>query len=116
MKSTLNKIIFSFCIVISITSCHNFEHQKIVVQKINKSSNEELFDNKDESSKFNIKKVTDVKPNSFFPKPKVHSTVLEFIPKKKIHKIKDPRNLEKITKVFFSQRRKMIKKTYQYFI
>ena len=45
--------------------------------------------------KFDIKKVTDVKPNSFFPKPKVHSTVLEFIPKKKIHKIKDPKNLEK---------------------
>ena len=60
--------------------------------------------------KFNIRKVTDVKPNSFFPKPKVHSTVLEFIPKKKIHKIEDPKNLEKITKVFFSQRRKMIKK------
>ena len=42
--------------------------------------------------KFNIRKVTDVKPNSFFPKPKVYSTVLEFIPKEKIHKIEDPRN------------------------
>ena len=60
--------------------------------------------------KFNVKKVTDVKPNSFFPKPKVHSTVLEFQPKKKIHEIKDPKNLEKITKIFFGQRRKMIKK------
>jgi len=60
--------------------------------------------------KFDIKKITDVKPNSFFPKPKVNSTVLEFIPKKNSHQIKDPKNLEKITKVFFSQRRKMIKK------
>ena len=60
--------------------------------------------------KFNIKKVTDVKPNSFFPKPKVHSTVLEFLPKKQIYKIKDPKNLEKVTKIFFSQRRKMVKK------
>ena len=60
--------------------------------------------------KFDIKRVTDVKPNSFFPKPKVHSTVLEFIPKRKIHEIKDPKNLEKITKIFFNQRRKMIKK------
>ena len=60
--------------------------------------------------KFDIKKVTDVKANSFFPKPKVQSTVLKFIPKKRFHKIKDPKNLEKITKVFFSQRRKMIKK------
>ena len=60
--------------------------------------------------KFDIKKVIDVKPNSFFPKPKVHSTVLEFIPKKKFYKIKDPKNLEKITRIFFTQRRKMIKK------
>ena len=60
--------------------------------------------------KFDIKKIADVKPNSFFPKPKVHSTILEFIPKKKFYKIKDPKNLEKITKVFFNQRRKMIKK------
>ena len=60
--------------------------------------------------KFDIKKITDVKPNSFFPKPKVHSTVLEFVPKRKLHEIRDPKNLEKITKVFFSQRRKMIKK------
>ena len=60
--------------------------------------------------KFDIKKVTDVKPNSFFPKPKVYSTVLEFIPKKKIYKIKNPKNLEKITKIFFNERRKMIKK------
>ena len=60
--------------------------------------------------KFDIKKVIDVKANSFFPKPKVQSTVLKFIPKKKFHNIKDPKNLEKITKVFFSQRRKMIKK------
>tara|TARA_A100001015_G_C14956482_1_gene699006 strand:+ start:162 stop:947 length:786 start_codon:yes stop_codon:yes gene_type:complete len=60
--------------------------------------------------KFNIKKITDVKPNSFFPKPKVHSSVLEFVPKKSFHEIKDPKNLEKITRIFFSQRRKMIKK------
>ena len=63
--------------------------------------------------RFDIKKIIDVKPNSFFPKPKVHSTILEFLPKKKIHRIKDPKNLEKITKIFFNQRRKMIKKPIQ---
>ncbi len=63
--------------------------------------------------KFDIKKIIDVKPSSFFPKPKVHSTVLQFSPKKKIHEIRDPKNLEKITKVFFNQRRKMIKKPIQ---
>ena len=64
--------------------------------------------------KFDVKKIIDVRPNSFFPKPKVNSTVLEFIPKKKIHQIKDPQNLEKITRIFFSQRRKMIKKTIKF--
>ena len=60
--------------------------------------------------KFDVKKITDVRPNSFFQKPKVNSTVLEFLPKKNFHQIKNPKNLEKITKVFFNQRRKMIKK------
>ena len=63
--------------------------------------------------KFDIKKIIDVKPNSFYPKPKVYSSILEFTPKKKVHEIKNPKNLEKITRVFFSQRRKMIKKPIQ---
>ena len=60
--------------------------------------------------KFNVKKICDVSPNSFFPKPKVQSSVLEFLPKKKKFFIKDPKNIGKVTNVFFSQRRKMIKK------
>ena len=63
--------------------------------------------------KFNIKKIIDVKPNSFYPKPKVYSSILEFTPKKKVYEIKNPKNLEMITRVFFSQRRKMIKKPIQ---
>jgi len=57
-----------------------------------------------------IKETFLISPRCFFPKPKINSTVLEFIPKTRIHNIKDPKNLEKITKVFFSQRRKMINK------
>ena len=55
--------------------------------------------------KFDINKVTDVKTNIFYPRPKVHSTVLNSY-QKKVYKIKDPENLEKITRIFFSQRRK----------
>ena len=62
--------------------------------------------------KLNIKKIIDIKPNSFSPKPKVDSTLLFFSPKKNFLKFKNPHNLEKITRVFFSQRRKMIKKPY----
>ena len=48
----------------------------------------------------------------FCSKTKIKSTLLEFVPKKKIIEIKNPKNLENITKIFFSQRRKMIKKNF----
>ena len=57
-----------------------------------------------------IEKVTDIGPESFDPSPKVKSTLLTMVPKKKFYKIKNVKNLEHITNVFFSQRRKMIKK------
>ena len=59
--------------------------------------------------KLNIKKEFDINPKSFFPKPKVDSTLLSFVPKKEFYYIKNPENLEKITRIFFNQRRKMIK-------
>ncbi len=62
--------------------------------------------------KLNIKKIIDIKPGSFSPKPKVDSTLLLFSPKKDFLQFKNPNNLEKITRVFFNQRRKMIKKPY----
>ena len=57
-----------------------------------------------------IQKIIDIEPNSFKPAPKVKSTLLVFVPKKKFFKFKDPKNLEYVTNIFFSQRRKMIKK------
>ena len=62
--------------------------------------------------KLKIIKICDINPHSFFPKPKVESSLLLFSPKKKIFKIQDPKNLEKVTRVFFSHRRKMLKKPF----
>ena len=62
--------------------------------------------------KLTIKKIIDVKPNSFSPKPKVDSSILFFEPKKNFFNLKNPYNLEKITRIFFNHRRKMIKKPY----
>ena len=62
--------------------------------------------------KLNIKKISDVKPNSFSPSPKIESSILYFSPKNNYHVLKNPKNLEKITRVFFSHRRKMLKKPY----
>ena len=62
--------------------------------------------------KLNVKMVFDIKPNCFYPKPKVDSTLLFFQPKRKFFNFKNPRNLEMITRVFFNQRRKMLKKPF----
>jgi len=59
--------------------------------------------------KMNIKKIIDIKPYSFYPKPKILSTLLEFTPKNSFIHINDIKNLEKITKTLFNKRRKMIK-------
>ena len=64
------------------------------------------------SWKLDIKKIIDIKPESFSPRPKIDSTLLLFTPKQKIYKIQNSKNLEMITRVFFSQRRKMLKKPF----
>ena len=62
--------------------------------------------------KLNIRKICDIKPESFFPKPKVDSSLLFFYPKKNFVRINNPNNLEKVTRIFFNQRRKMLKKPF----
>ena len=62
--------------------------------------------------KLNIKKIIDIKPESFSPRPKIDSSLLVFSPKENYFEIQDPKNLEKITRVFFGQRRKMLKKPF----
>ena len=62
--------------------------------------------------KLNIEKICDIKPKSFSPKPKIDSSLLLFTPKNNFFKIKDHKNLEKVTRIFFNQRRKMIKKPF----
>tara|TARA_B100000212_G_scaffold338055_1_gene313961 strand:- start:220 stop:1008 length:789 start_codon:yes stop_codon:yes gene_type:complete len=62
--------------------------------------------------RLNIKKIFDIQPSCFQPKPKIQSSVLLFEPRKNFLKFKNPKNLEKITRVFFMHRRKMIKKPY----
>ena len=60
-----------------------------------------------------IKKHFNVSNNCFFPKPKISSTVLSFIPKKNNQfNLKNPKNLEKVTRILFSNRRKMINKNF----
>jgi 16S rRNA (adenine1518-N6/adenine1519-N6)-dimethyltransferase len=62
--------------------------------------------------KLNVKKIIDIKPQSFSPRPKIDSALLLFTPREKFFKLKDAKNLEMLTRVFFSQRRKMLKKPF----
>jgi len=62
--------------------------------------------------RLNINKICDISPKSFSPRPKIQSSLIHFTPKKDFAAIKDPINLEKITRIFFSHRRKMLKKPF----
>ena len=63
--------------------------------------------------RLDVKKHFDVSKNSFFPKPKIVSSVLSFRPKKNNKfNLKNPKNLEKVTRILFSNRRKMINKNF----
>jgi len=62
--------------------------------------------------KLEIKKICDVRPSSFYPKPKIDSSVLLLKPKLDFFPLTNPKNLEKLTRTFFIHRRKMLKKSY----
>ena len=62
--------------------------------------------------KLEIEKICDVQPSSFFPKPKIDSSVLLLKPKLNFFPLANPKNLEKLTRTFFMHRRKMLKKSY----
>jgi len=62
--------------------------------------------------KLEIEKICDIQPSSFFPKPKIDSSVLLLKPKIDFFPLSNPKNLEKLTRTFFMHRRKMLKKSY----
>ena len=62
--------------------------------------------------RFVVKKHFDVSRNCFKPRPKINSTVLSFIPKKNSFFLKNPKNLETITRILFSNRRKKVNKNF----
>ena len=55
-------------------------------------------------------RVFNISPESFYPVPKVWSSLVIFSPKLRYENLDKFKNLEHITNIFFNQRRKMIKK------
>ena len=86
MKSILIKIIFGFCIVISIKACHTFEHQNIFIQNVNKNLNEELLDKKNKNSKFPVEKSTTNSEMAPINPPKQTEIVQKLTLKKQVKK------------------------------
>ena len=60
--------------------------------------------------RLSLKKKFLISSNCFFPKPKVTSMIIHLLPKKEKYKIKKINNLEKVTNILFSNKRKMINK------
>ena len=63
--------------------------------------------------RLDIRKHFDVSKNCFYPKPKIESSILSFIPEKKNIQFKNAKNLELVTRIFFSKKRKMINKPFK---
>ena len=86
--------------------------QKEVAERILASHNQKKYGRLSviTQSRCNVKKVLNAPSHIFSPKPKVDGTVLEFIPIRKYESI-DIKNLQKIVKKSFGQRRKKIKTT-----
>ncbi|MBD1109126.1 ribosomal RNA small subunit methyltransferase A [Pelagibacterales bacterium SAG-MED50] len=64
--------------------------------------------------RLHMNKICDIQPESFSPRPKIQSSLIHFTPKESFVEIKDPANLEKITRIFFRHRRKMLKKPFNH--
>ena len=88
--------------------------QKEVADRIISKSNDSNYGRLSILSnwKLNVKKIIDIKPSSFSPKPKIDSSLLVFTPNENFFNLKNSKNLEMITRIFFSQRRKMLKKSF----
>jgi len=93
-----------------------FMFQKEVADRIIATNKKKEFGRLAILSNWRLKvtKHFDISNNCFLPKPKVDSTLLSFEPKEKnTFYLKNPKNLEIITRILFSNRRKMINKSFK---
>tara|TARA_B100001540_G_scaffold315847_1_gene344121 strand:- start:702 stop:1505 length:804 start_codon:yes stop_codon:yes gene_type:complete len=92
-----------------------FMFQKEVADRIIAKHNTKQFGRLSVISnwRLDVTKHFEISKNCFSPSPKVNSTLLSFKPKSNIYKIKNPENLEIVTRILFSNRRKMINKNFK---
>ena len=111
------KILTSFLLLKKWPLCYDvliFMFQKEVAERIIAKSKTKDFGRLSVLSnwRMDVKKHFDVSSNCFFPRPKVDSSVVSFTPKNNFRfTLKNPKTLEYVTRVLFSNRRKMINKS-----
>ena len=92
-----------------------FMFQKEVADRILAKTNTKQYGRIAVLTNFRLKieESFNISRNCFFPKPSVDSKIIVFKPQEKIkYNIKDVSNLEKITNIIFSSKRKMINKPF----
>ena len=92
-----------------------FMFQKEVAERIVAKSNTTNFSRISILTNYRLDIIQNfnVSKNCFFPRPNVESKIIVFTPKLNYnYKIKSIKNLEKITNMFFSNRRKMVNKVF----
>tara|TARA_Y100000816_G_C26005228_1_gene525331 strand:+ start:263 stop:1054 length:792 start_codon:yes stop_codon:yes gene_type:complete len=92
-----------------------FMFQKEVAERILAKKNTKQYSRISVLANFNLEIMNhfNISKRSFFPVPKVDSKIIVFKPRAlNKYKISNIKNLEKITHVFFSQKRKMINKVF----
>ena len=89
--------------------------QKDVAERITAKTNTKNYGRLSIISNWKLKitKHFDISKNCFYPKPKVESSILSFVPETKYVKFQNPKSLEVVTRIFFSQKRKMINKPFK---
>ena len=90
-----------------------FMFQKEVADRILATYNTKEYGRISILANFRLEMIESFKisKNCFFPKPAIDSKIIVFKPKIKLkNKIRDVKSLEKITNIFFSNKRKMINK------
>ena len=92
-----------------------FMFQKEVAERVIAKSNTTNFSRISILTNYRLDIIENfnVSKNCFFPRPNVESKIIVFAPKLNYnYKIKSIKNLEKITNMFFSNRRKMVNKVF----
>ncbi len=91
MKFVLIKIIFGFCIVLTISACHTFEHQNFFLQNNNRNLSPKLMDKEKKSSKVSDKKTIENNEMAPIKRPSQTEKVEKLALQKKI-KIPNSKN------------------------